>query len=39
MRTVNVRSWMSSRAAEQGTPAFPCGRCQRLLGELGIGWG
>jgi RHS repeat-associated protein len=37
MRTVNVRNPMSSRAAEQGTPAFPCGRCQRLLGSLGIG--
>lgn len=39
MRTVNVRNPMSSRVAEQGTPAFPCGRCQRLLGILGISWG
>jgi len=39
MRTVNVRNPMSSRAAEQGTPAYPCGRCQRLLGMLGISWG
>ncbi|MEV6873324.1 polymorphic toxin-type HINT domain-containing protein [Amycolatopsis sp. NPDC051128] len=39
MRTVNVRNPMSSRAAEQGTPAFPCGRCQRLLEGLGIGVG
>jgi hypothetical protein len=38
MRTVNVRNPMSSRAAEQGTPATPCGRCERLLGILGIGW-
>jgi hypothetical protein len=39
MRTVNVRNPISSRAAEQGTPASPCGRCQSLLGLLGIGWG
>lgn len=38
MRTVNVRNPMSSRAGEHGTPAFPCGRCQRLLGLLGISW-
>ncbi|MFB9926081.1 LamG-like jellyroll fold domain-containing protein [Amycolatopsis halotolerans] len=37
MRTVNVRNPRSPRAAEQGTPAYPCGRCRRLLDGLGIG--
>jgi hypothetical protein len=39
MRIVNLRNPMSSRAAEQGTPAYPRGRCQRLLDGLGIGSG
>ncbi|WP_203655372.1 polymorphic toxin-type HINT domain-containing protein [Actinocatenispora rupis] len=38
MRTVSTRSWMSSRAAENGNPAYPCGRCRSLLGALGISW-
>src|SRR5689334_5935927 len=37
MRTVIVRNPVSSRAAEQETPAYLCGRCRRWLDGLGIG--